>query len=196
MFLGDFWRHCLIPLFLFFAFTPQKHVQATHNQHASDHTNIMHKKVQVISLLTQKTKTSKAKLFSATMDKLWTKERRMWISEKNQGKNNSFSWERETFLRKKKSLLLINWFILYLPTYKFSPNIKLSATATSRSMRGLKTDTNIGPLIFTHHAMAITTNPEATIPYKTFSFKISDHCSYLVAYKCYAIIPYKAQLES
>ena len=37
--------------------------------------------------------------------------------------------------------------------------------ATRTRIRGLKTDTNIGPLIRTHHVINVTITPEATIPY-------------------------------
>lgn len=38
--------------------------------------------------------------------------------------------------------------------------------ATITSIKGWNTDVNIGPLFFTHHAIAITTNPDEKIPCK------------------------------
>lgn len=53
----------------------------------------------------------------------------------------------------------------YLPKYNFSSNIKEATIVTNNNIKGLKTDANKGPLIFMHHEVTITTNPEATTPY-------------------------------
>ena len=40
--------------------------------------------------------------------------------------------------------------------------------ATKTSIRGLKTETNKGPLMRTHHAIKVTISPEPTTPYNTY----------------------------
>lgn len=61
---------------------------------------------------------------------------------------------------------------MYLPKYNFSSNIKEATIVTNKSIKGLKTDANNGPLIFMHQDVTITTNPDATIPY---NIKIKHH---------------------
>ena len=46
----------------------------------------------------------------------------------------------------------------------FSSSIRDPIMATKISIRGLKTETNKGPLMCTHNAMNVTMSPEATIP--------------------------------
>ena len=49
--------------------------------------------------------------------------------------------------------------------YSFSSKIVDPAKATTTSIRGLKTETNNGPLMRTHHEITATITPETTIPY-------------------------------
>ena len=54
---------------------------------------------------------------------------------------------------------------MYLPRCNFSLSTREPAMATRTNMRGLKTDTNNGPLNLTHQAVNTTAIPEATTPY-------------------------------
>jgi len=55
----------------------------------------------------------------------------------------------------------------YHPRCSFSFNMVEPAKATITSIRGLKTETNNGPLILMHHEITTTIIPETTIPYNT-----------------------------
>lgn len=54
---------------------------------------------------------------------------------------------------------------MYLPKCNFSLRSKEPAIATSTSNRGLKIDTNSGPLIRTQHMEHTIISPEPIIPY-------------------------------
>lgn len=51
--------------------------------------------------------------------------------------------------------------------------------ATSTTIRGLKTETNSGPLMLTHHAITATITPETTIPYKNNEYCFWGHFEYI-----------------
>lgn len=55
---------------------------------------------------------------------------------------------------------------IYLPRCSSSSNTKDPTSVTIKSERGLKIETNIGPLACIHQAITATT-PEHTIPYKS-----------------------------
>ena len=55
---------------------------------------------------------------------------------------------------------------IYLPRCRSSSNTKDPASATIKRERGLKIETNNGPLSCIHQAIRATTKPEDTIPYK------------------------------
>lgn len=71
----------------------------------------------------------------------------------------------------------MNWTIdrgiyVNLPRCSFSSRTMEPAKATSTSIRGLKTDTNRGPLTRTHQVVKAMLIPETTIP--LYEYQITD----------------------